>query len=127
MNPRSTGLSLPWGIATKTVSPTNLISYSYANATITNPNTLIATLDKSDSYYRSNTSPVRLTITFFNSLISTDYILFSFISDSYTASSVTCSPIYGQCSILATPSNVTVVKMLPNITSIIGNSLFLIL
>lgn len=127
INPRSTGQSLPWGIATKTVSPTNLISYSYANATITDPNTLIATLDKSDSYYRSNPSPVKLTLTFFSSLISTDYILFSFIYDSYTASTVTCSSIYGQCSIQGTPTNVTVVKVLPNTTSIIGNSLFLIL
>jgi hypothetical protein len=127
INPRSVGQSLPWGIATKTVSPTNLISYSYANATMSEPNVLLATLDNSDSYYRSNPNPVKLTLTFFSSLISTDYILFTFMSDSYTSTNVTCSSIYGRCSIQGTPSNVTLVKMLPNTTSIIGNSLFLIL
>lgn len=127
INPRSVGPSLPWGIATKTVSPTNLISYSYANATISEPNTLVATLDQTDSYFRSNSNPVKMTLTFSNTLITGDYILFSFTSDSYTASTVTCSSIYGTCLIQGTPTNVTNVKMTPNTTSIISNSLFLIL
>ncbi|EFX59934.1 hypothetical protein DAPPUDRAFT_346307 [Daphnia pulex] len=122
-NPRSVSTSLPWGIATKTVSPTNLISYSYANASIKNPNTLTANLSKSDSYYRSNTNPVKMTLTFFNQLIATDYIQLTFTSESYTGSNVTCSPIYGICSMFGTPSNVTVVKIIPNTTSIINGTL----
>ena len=39
-NPRAKGNSMLWGIATKTVSPNNLISYSYARANIVYPNTL---------------------------------------------------------------------------------------
>lgn len=126
-NPRSAGSSLPWGVSTKTVSPTNLISYSTASATILNPNGLTAVLSKSDSYYRNNSNPLKITFTFTNKLIAGDYILLSFTSDSYTGSSVTCSSIYGSCAVFGTPSNVTVVKIFPNTTSIIGSSLFLIL
>lgn len=88
---------------------------------------MTAVLSRSDSYYRNNTSPVKITFTFFNTLIAGDSILLSFNSDSYTGSNVTCSSIYGSCSISGTPTNVTVVRIVPNITSIISNNLFLIL
>lgn len=53
-NRRSVEPSVGWGIATKTVSPTNLISYTVANVSISTPNSLTAVLSKSNSYYRSN-------------------------------------------------------------------------
>ena len=126
-NPRAVGSSRLWGIATKTVSPTNLISHSYARAHIVTPNTLTrAELSNNESYFRNNSSPVKMTLGFFNRLVDGDYIMVTFTS-SYTASNVLCSPIYGSCGILGTPTLVTVVKITPNTTSILNNTLFLIL
>lgn len=68
-----------------------------------------------------------MTLGFFNRLTDGDYIMVTFTSFSYTASNVFCSPIYGSCGIFGTPTNVMVVKITPNITSIINNTLFLIL
>ena len=127
-NPRAVGNSSLWGIATKTVSPTNLISYSYAFATIVTPNTLTkAELSNTDSYFRNNTNNVNMTLGFYNKLSTGDYIMVTFTSYSYTASTVYCSSMYGSCGIFGNASNVIVVKIIPNITSIINNTLIIIL
>ena len=52
-----------------------------------------------DPYYINNTSPVRVTLSFTNSLISGDYILMTINSGVYTENTgVNCSTIYGVCS-----------------------------
>jgi hypothetical protein len=122
------GNSTLWGIATKTVSPTNLISQSYARANIVHPNSLTrAELSNNESYFRNNPNPVKMTLGFFNKMVDGDYILVTFTSFSYTASAVYCSPMFGSCGIFGPPTSVTVVKITPNTTSIINNTLFLIL
>lgn len=129
VNPRSTGSSLSWGISTKTVTGSNLISYQTITAAISSPNTLTAVLSKSDSYYRNNTSPVKMTFKFTNSLASGDSIQFSTTTDVYSAvssTSVTCSSIYGVCTLVSS-SNVTVIKITPDVSSIINNTYFVIL
>jgi hypothetical protein len=88
---------------------------------------LTAVLSKSDAYYINNTSPVKMTFTFTNQLASGDYITLSTTSNVYSATAVNCSSLYGTCALgNGSTSNVTVIKITPNITSIINNTLYVI-
>lgn len=123
------GTGLAWGISTKTTSPVNLISSSTAYVSISYTNTLTGVLSKSESYYKNNTSPVKMTFTFTNKLSTGDCIILSMTSDVYSpinASSVTCSSIYGTCGLVGSATNVTVIKITPDVSSIINNTLFVI-
>jgi len=94
-NPRSVEASQQWTVSTKSVTSNSLISTTFASAQITIPNILVASLSKDDMYTKYNSKPVKVTFKFTNGLRSGDYILLSMTSDIYSATNVTCSPIYG--------------------------------
>lgn len=69
-----------------------------------------------------------MTFKFTNSLASGDSIQLSATNDVYSpvsSTSVTCSNIYGSCSLVSS-SDVTVIKITPNVSSIINNTFFVI-
>jgi hypothetical protein len=126
-NPRSVDNSLDWTVTTKAVSSNSLISTTFKSAEIKTPNALIASLSKEDMYIKYNTKPVKITFKFTNLLQVGEYIILSMTSDIYSASSVSCSSIYGVCSLIGS-SNVTVIKIIvTNATKISNGSLLVIL
>lgn len=76
-------------------------------------------------YTKYNSRPVKINFKFTNLLKAGDYIILSMTPDIYSATTVTCSSIYGICSLIGS-TNVTVVKIIANTTSISNGSLLVI-
>ena len=71
-----------------------------------------------------------MTFTFTNKLSTGDCIILSMTSVVYSpvnTSSVTCSSIYGTCALVGNATDVTVIKITPDVSSIINNTLFVII
>jgi len=127
-NARSVGTSLPWNFTTKTITPTNTITFSSSAPTINNPNSLTISM-LSDSYYKNNTNPVKISFGFTNNLMSGDYIQMRFNTLTYSEyTTVNCSLIFGTCSkSSASTSGLLVINIVPNLSSITSKTLSLTL
>lgn len=128
-NPRSTGTGLSWTLTTLDSLGGNIISKQSASPFISLPNTITASLSLNDEYYRSNNNTVKIRMTFFNALISTDYILLTMDTTTYTEDTiVNCSTSLGICT--KHPNSTTgllIVQVIPVLTQIIGGVYDLVL
>lgn len=131
VNPRTVGLSMAWSFATFNQQMLQIGSgNSYVNIPLAN--TITGLLSKNDRYYRGNNNTVSFYLTLFNKLLSTDYILIQFGTDTYTAnplSSISCYLTIGNCSIVSSSStsSLLVVKVAPSINQISTNQITIIL
>ena len=72
-NARHIGTGLPWNITTKTISPSNTISFTSQAPSLSIPNLLTVTM-LTDDYYTSNNNTVKISYAFTNNLMDGDYI-----------------------------------------------------
>ena len=128
-NPRAKGVASLWTITTATVASGSTVTISHAAPTISSPNKLTASM-LTDSYYINSSKVVKMSFTFTNDLLSTDYLLWTAPTTTYSQlSTITCSPVFGTCakqSALST-ANTLVVSIQPNTNAIINGTLTLTL
>jgi hypothetical protein len=107
----------------------NIISKQSASPFISLPNSITTSLSLNDEYYRSNINSVKIQMTFFNPLISTDYILLTMDTTTYTENTVVnCSNSLGTCT--KHPNSTTgllIVQVIPVLTQIINGAYDLVL
>jgi hypothetical protein len=127
-NPKAVGISSLWTITTMTTAPSSTITVSSTAPVITLPNVLTASF-LTDSYYINNTNVVKLSFSFTNALAAGNYLLLIAPTTTYAEyTTVACSAIYGTCTKSVLSSNASLVlQIVPNISSIINNTLALTL
>lgn len=123
-NARHIGTSLPWKITTKTISPSNTISFTSESPSLTTANQLSVNM-LTDNYYINNTNTVKISFTFTNNLIAGDYIEMQFSTDTYSEyTTVSCSLSFGTCNKSTTSTSaILIVIITPNLTAVVNKTL----
>lgn len=128
-NPRHIGTS-GWFTFDTYSNTGSKVASGTATMQVALPSPITAVLSKERRYYRGNTDSVVLYLTLTNVLTSTDYILLTFSTDTYTntSSSVSCPLTEATCSISSqSTSNVLIVKAVPNQNQLSSKSVTLTL
>jgi hypothetical protein len=121
INARSIGVGSNWNLTTMSTSY-EPISITLTNFSLQIPNKMTGVLSLADSYYRSNNNSLKIIFSFFNNLISGDYILLSIdrtvFNMNSSVTSVTCTTISATCMTDANSSPGTlVIRITPTITA----------
>ena len=123
-NPRAIGLAAQWTFTTSNIAPTSIITISNSAPTLTLPNVLTPSF-QTDSYFINNTNLVKMTFSFTNNLVSTDYLLLITSTTTYNQlTTIACSTIFGTCSKdTASTNGSLIIRIVTNTSSIVNNSL----
>jgi hypothetical protein len=109
VNPRSLGRGMLWNLSTFNVTGPQIGSGSAA-IEITLASVLNASLARNRRYFKSNTDPIELYVSLANKLITGDFMLLQFGSDSYTANTtLTCTKAFNCSATNQTTANILVV------------------
>ena len=122
-NPRSLGSSMTWYFQTYNKDGSQ-VGTGNSTFLVSLPNVLTGSLSLNDRYYRNNSNSVQMFISMWNVLISGDYFLLQFGTDTYSSPSNKVSCPLLNCSISnQSTTNVLVVVVTPNINQLNVNSI----
>lgn len=122
-NPRSLGSSMSWYFQTYNKDGSQ-VGTGNSTFLVSLPNLLTGSLSLNDRYYRNNSNSVQLFISMWNVLISGDYLLLQFGTDTYSSPTNNVSCPLLNCSVSnQSTSNVLVVLVTPNINQLNVNSI----
>lgn len=122
-NPRHLGSSATWSFQTYNKDGSQ-VGTGNATFLVSLPNVLAGSLSLSDRYYRNNSNKVQLSLTLWNTLITGDYLLLQFGTDTYSSPSKNVSCPIVSCSISnQSTSNVLVILVTPTVNQMNVNSI----